>query len=276
MKLFKKTEQVVAEPKQTLQQQIQEIHETFFTEVQRLEQQAKVKEDETPEDPKLLEKAERLRKLGFDTTKESRKAQEEEARLMNVRSRNFNKEKMIEAIRYFQIKYPQYKFITEESVKKICKKYGLIYGPVGKYKGDVPEKNLRQIEEFNIHPEDKVWVRYLRDTSVMGRGPVSIGIADYEDVKRWEEEQKISDLPPAVIRMRNDEYYEEDPLEIAAPKDDFDTQDMEIEDYKLTQKSIPDPVVLQPVQHRLEKYYLIVTAWGDEASDPYVVNEKNN
>jgi hypothetical protein len=182
---------------------------------------------------------------------------------------------MIEAIQYFQIKYPQYKFITEESVKKICKKYGLVYGPVGRYRGEVPEKNLRQIEEFVVHPEDKAWERYIRDTSVLGRGPISMGLSDYEDVKRKEEE-KINDIPTALLLMRSAEYYEEAPLEIAAPKSDFDTNGMEIEDYQLTKKHIPDPVVLQPVQYKREKYYLIVTAWGDEASDPYVVNEKNN
>lgn len=37
-------------------------------------------------------------------------------------------------------------------------------------------------------------------------------------------------------------------------------------------KEIPDPVVLYPVREG----YLIVTAWGDEASDPDVVNEVNN
>ena len=45
-----------------------------------------------------------------------------------------------------------------------------------------------------------------------------------------------------------------------------------VEGYKLEKKHIPDPVVLQPVKGG----YLILTAWGDEASDPLVVNEINN
>jgi len=45
------------------------------------------------------------------------------------------------------------------------------------------------------------------------------------------------------------------------------------EGYKLERKiEIPDPVVLQPVKGG----YLILTAWGDEASDPLVMNEINN
>ena len=51
---------------------------------------------------------------------------------------------------------------------------------------------------------------------------------------------------------------------------------MELKDFKLSKIEIPDPVVLQPVNFKGEKYYLIVTAWGDEASDELVVNETLN
>jgi hypothetical protein len=36
---------------------------------------------------------------------------------------------------------------------------------------------------------------------------------------------------------------------------------------------VPDPIVLWPIE---DNFYLIVTAWGDEASDPLVVNHKMN
>ncbi len=35
---------------------------------------------------------------------------------------------------------------------------------------------------------------------------------------------------------------------------------------------VPDPVILQPVKGG----YLIVTAWGDEASDPDIINPIHN
>jgi len=44
----------------------------------------------------------------------------------------------------------------------------------------------------------------------------------------------------------------------------------------ITKIQIPDPVVLCPVMYGSEKYYLIVTAWGKEASDKAVVNQKMN
>lgn len=65
-----------------------------------------------------------------------------------------------------------------------------------------------------------------------------------------------------------------DSLTICAPVKDMDMTGMEItQGYKMTKKvEIPDPVVLQEVYGG----YLIVTAWGDEASDPIVVNPINN
>jgi hypothetical protein len=46
----------------------------------------------------------------------------------------------------------------------------------------------------------------------------------------------------------------------------------QLQDYKIIKQAIPDPVVLKAVKDG----YLILAAWGDEASDPIVVNEINN
>jgi hypothetical protein len=66
---------------------------------------------------------------------------------------------------------------------------------------------------------------------------------------------------------------------IAAPLKDFDTNGMEVEKFKLIEKKVipvPDPVVMQPVLYNNIEYYLIVTAWGEEASDVDVVNQIMN
>ena len=54
---------------------------------------------------------------------------------------------------------------------------------------------------------------------------------------------------------------------------------MEVQNFKLTEKKVipvPDPVVMQPVLFNDIEYYLIVTAWGEEASDVEVVNQIMN
>ena len=39
---------------------------------------------------------------------------------------------------------------------------------------------------------------------------------------------------------------------------------------------VEDPVIFYPVSHKGIKGGLIITAWGDEAHDPLVLNEKKN
>ncbi|MBK8366268.1 MAG: hypothetical protein IPL10_02335 [Bacteroidetes bacterium] len=67
----------------------------------------------------------------------------------------------------------------------------------------------------------------------------------------------------------NGEWYHLPKLE---PIKMFDTKLIEGGSMPDPNKVIPDPVVLQPVHYG----FLIVTAWGDEASDDIVVNPKNN
>lgn len=67
--------------------------------------------------------------------------------------------------------------------------------------------------------------------------------------------------------------FKKEKLQICAPIKYMDIKGLELtEGYKLEKKFIPDPVVLQPVKGG----YLILTAWGDEASDPLVVNQNFN
>jgi hypothetical protein len=51
----------------------------------------------------------------------------------------------------YQINYPTLKFLRIEQLEHICNKYGLIYAPVNHFIGDIPEKNLIEIENAPIH-----------------------------------------------------------------------------------------------------------------------------
>lgn len=241
---------------------VAEIHETFFTEVDRLLEQANNLESTKSDKTDLIKKAERLRNLGFANAKTVSSVKSEERRIEEAIEVNEQKKVLNDAILYFSVKYPLYKFITAESVKKICQKYGLIFGPVRNYIGEVPEKNLALIESFSIKVEDKGYDA-ARDYS-----------DSYEFVshKRYKQYTKAS---------YDDEVFsecEEASLEIAAPLKDFNTDNMNLVGFELKRiREVLDPVVLQPVHYGNGlKGYLIVTAWGDEASDPDVVNEKMN
>lgn len=262
---------------------IEEIHDTFYTEVDRLLADAKIMNSiETDRQP-LLDKYDRLKKLGFSHCREAQEAQKEINRLEELKRENISKEVLVGAINYFSQKYPQYKFITEESVKKICKKYNLVYGPVNKYIGEIPTKNLEDMEKFSVKEEDKA---YLVNT-ISRWGTNQDEFINHKEYLEKTKPEKKSYYPGfrslGSIYMEYEfmstnfhRTYKEAPLEIAAPIKDFKMEGMEIKDFKISKIEIPDPVVLQPVMYNNVKYYLIVTAWGEEGSDELVVNQKMN
>lgn len=268
--LFKKAantiEEVTAQTKQkkTQNEIIAEIHETFFTEVERILAEANIKLSTDTQLQNLIDKSHRLSVLGFTSSKEYIDGQKEIERLQEIKNVNAQKQKLIEAVNYFSVKYPNYKFITEDSVKKICKKYGLIYGDVSFYKGEIPDENLKHMEDFKIDECDAGF-RFKKTRFIM-RDVITVDC----DIK-------------TLNRVSND-HYNYDNIEsitklfIAAPKSDFALDNMELNDFQLSVKAIeiPDPIVLQPVMFKDKMHFLIVTAWGLEASDELVVNHKMN
>jgi len=238
---------------------IDQIHDEFYTEVDKLLEFAKVLKPLDTVKQEVIDKAKRLEKLGFINTKNSDLAREESKRLQELQVENSKKQELKEAILYFSNKYPLYKFITEDSVRKICEKYNLTYGEVGLYRGDVPDKNLKEIENFKVDKED-LFYRY----SDNHRGTHKTNYC-YEEIKL-----KLDDKWDNIT----DRY--KLPLEIAAPLKDFNSSGMEVKNFKLSKIEIPDPIVLQPVLYKRTKHYLIVTAWGQEAIDPLVLNPKFN
>lgn len=241
---------------------IQEIHTSFETEVDYLLEFSKEVSPAVTDKQHLIDKHKRLSKLGFTHTSEGSKAKEELQRLSEVERDNKEKEKLHKAINYFSFAYPQYKFITEDSVNKICKKYGLVFGDVSYYIGDVPEKNLEQIERFKIKEKDECWES--RESFMSGEEKI------FYCSKKECEARDLS----YMYEFYKDYFLssEKSKLKIVASVKDFDTSRMEIKGYEL--KQIPDPIVLQPVIYENERYFLVVTAWGLETQD--VVNEKLN
>lgn len=251
---------------------IEEIHETFFTEVDRLLEEAKISHSLESEMQDLLDKHERLKALGFSNANGAKDVQNEKMRLVKLQQENEAKVSLIKAINYFSTKYPAYKFITEKSVKRICEKYGLIYGTVDKYIGNVPDINLKHIENFKINVKD---VAFTRETEMNRWGGRGIRKEYSFDFLSYDLYMKHTDL--RFFRLPGQTYYKS-PLEIAAPIKDFNLDKHEVKNFKIVKKKvqIPDPIVLQPVFYEGQKHYLIVTAWGLEASDEEVINPRHN
>jgi len=196
--------------------------------------------------PKINEsKINRLSKFGFNQVKEV------EIGKNIIKASEISKEQ-IDLITYYKREYPFNKFITEQQVKAICQKYSLVFGGVNRFKGFVPEKNLKEIENFKLKESEFSYYR----RNIYSDSLYITTKQNYMSYKK--------DYPSEWIMKEID-------LSICAPIKDMDTSNMYITDgYKL--QHIPDPVVLQKVKGG----FLVVTKWGIEAEDPILLNEINN
>lgn len=169
----------------------------------------------------------------------------------------------VQTIEYYRENYPFNKFITEEQVEIICKKYNLICGDVSRFKGFVPEKNLKEIENFKLNNQDKE-IFYEYQYGSFNYSDVEKLMVTYNHPKSYFITE--DNLTSGKCRIVNKE------LQICAPVKDMDISGMDLnKGYKL-EKHIPDPVVL----HHVKGGYLVLTKWGAEASDPILLNEIDN
>lgn len=244
---------------------------------------------------KDINKVKRLESLGFTKTSQVVEIQP------LMQKAELSKEQ-VELLNYYKREYPLNKFITEEQVRAICYKYNLVCGDVNRFKGFVPEKNLKEIESFKVKDNEKS----LTFIEVFTYNGTYVGLFCGKDLEiRYragyyhiysKSEKNFYDYSfqqNSKILSEKGEFYGIDHknlfglkdkgsfnikiqnknLQICAPVKDMDISGLElVEGYKLKEIHIPDPVVLQPVKGG----YLILTKWGDEASDPILQNEINN
>jgi hypothetical protein len=186
---------------------------------------------------------EEMNRLGF--------ANAEEVKIFTEYKEKMQKQADIsEAIEYYKNTYPFNKFINEESVNVICKKYGLVLSNVDNYIAEIPLKNQKEIISFRVKEKD---IRFPYEVSRGLRMPIMRMRNSYLDnALEKAKESKVCGTHLLII----------------APKHKFKKG--------LVQEGnvlkIDDPIVLQPV--RLG--YLICSSWGLEAGDELVVNSINN
>ena len=173
----------------------------------------------------------------------------------------------------YAVKYPKWKFITHKEIESICEKYNLVCAPIDRYRGDVPDKNIMDIEAFLLDMGDKIIHKGVithnnnsapksvsNPFNAWGRKqPRTISITEIYD--KWEE---LGGTKTELEIVKTEDFTAKNCLHICAPKTDMDLTGL-VQDKN--QFHVPDPVVLCKVPHGA----LVVTAWGAEAMD--VVNE---
>lgn len=260
---------------------IAEIHETFYNAGDKLLAEAMqlIDSKSLPSQSKVN----RLSSIGFTNSIEVK-------RWDNLK---LTKE-VADLVTYYKDKYPLNKFITEGQVSKICAKYNLKCAPIERYKGFVPDSKLKQIESFKLKEVDSEVIGMIftsawntganGDFTMRGRGARHIHKVLGLDI--------IPINHPSVTMIGNKPYidnfsssgcayvekYEKidkTKMLICAPAKDMDLKGLSKIGAifsQITTVHVPDPVVLQPVKGG----YLILAAWGEEASDEIVVNPIEN
>lgn len=255
---------------------VKEIHNHFYTAADKL-----ILENDTNKqksESKEIKKGKSLADLGFKKAQQVKEAVE-------VSEKVKLSEEGIKKLNEYKIKYPGYKFITEPQVEEICKKYGLVLGDVGKYTGFVPDKNRKEILNFPGLKKEHIF-----DCEIVSNRGQIVGYVKKKEILNNYVKNRVEEGSDAFVELSSGptvvggerkwgqfskiRLTESKGLMICAPLKDMDMEGMVIEEgYKMKKvKKLIDPVVLQ----RVPEGYLILTAWGPEASDPNVVNEMYN
>jgi len=253
---------------------IQEIHDSFDNAQDELLKQA-LSIIELHE-PLLSQKAERLQKLGFASSKTVLKNNTEKKTL--ITSQND-----ADLVNYYKTSYPFLKFLKEDQLDSICKKYNLVYAPVSKYKEDVPEKNVLEIENAQILKfVDRAINRYF----VIVTKPWSGLPSDLKDIvtKGFYVDSNIVKTDRFILQyakthggytgdyddyvFKEAEIIEENlnELFIAAPAYQFDLEGLKnkaLGFFSTTITVVKDPIVFRYVKGGIQ----VLTKWGLEASD---------
>lgn len=249
---------------------VKSIHEDFDTASERAVQEAR----------SIVDKSNRLNShtelrdlslLGFKNVKQVadwQKAEVDKARALET----------MRLVEKYSAENPNYKFITVEQVQAICEKYGLLCVPADRFKGGIPEKNMKEITEFyKTNPK----VYYEKDRRTLS-GHASF---DFSNTNNFYDEQQVNEIRRSVdrdySRYRNFYPFPTDlgysftkvPTFVCATAQDIIVQNNDkVHGKVFMTQFIEDPIVL----HFVKEGFIIVSKWGPEGNDPSLINEKMN
>ena len=260
---------------------IQEIHDSFDNAQDELLKQATSIIEQYK--PNLSNKAERLEKLGFVNS---------ETVVKNIDRKEvlISSKKDADLVNYYKTSYPFLKFLKEEQLNAICKKYNLIYAPVGRYKEDVPEKNVTEIENAQpLKTEDFRKEQYFIKVTDFGRWNVPKDLKKIlskgfiSDESFYKSDSKIIDAAKKYGGYDGNfsgycfskcliEKTDYNGLFIAAPKSHFDLDGLKNKTlgfFNFSITEVKDPIVFRYVKEGIQ----VLSKWGLEANDEMLQQE---
>lgn len=268
---------------------VKEIHAQFDTAEDRL--LAEAQSIINTGDKVNRQKALRLAAIGFSRAKPVRDAEGLTVKVGEA-------QQIRDDIQWCRDNYPLYRYISELELQNVCKKYGLQYSNSFKYLGDIPEKNLCEIEAFKPKKEQANYPSADRTVQWLSGNRRSRQNGHDRSMELYrqhlqEHVQYTRSLQPVYASVTptgwavdmnalSQEYANSGAMYfysqaqastfmIAAPPQDFEVNTM-IGDHMQGAKLVHDPIVLYPVR----RGFLIISKWGLEASDEAVINEQHN
>lgn len=294
--LFKKKTET-----QDIDSQIQES--VYSAQDLLLEEAQKVLNEPTPEITEFtkqeIDRLEKLRELGFTSTKQTQKLDQLKAEKLRVQREKKEKEDLSRRIEYYSFHYPQHKFIDDKTVNNICEKYGLVLAEASDLIDDIPEENQEEIVNFKIKKKDARAIARHVFSNINGQVTTEercqIPFEPKEDehenpdkhfIKMHERRRAEmmaglsglggrgvlhSDFSRETLEADKDDLISGQSLQIIAPQSKINMEGKEVRGNKVF-RQVKDPIVLQPVAEG----FLIVTSWGFEANDDQVKNPNKN
>ena len=161
----------------------------------------------------VIEKIKEGEKEDFDKIKKLKdKGFPQCGNVTNVRELNERRQQLSEMtkiVEFWSVNYPQYKFVTDEQVKNICKKYGLVNVVSHRFKGEIPMKNVDEILNFEIKTIHKSFITMSSDMLNLTQVPDS-SIISYDtlvqDSVEFEADcqQRIDGIDSAIKIQKNE------------------------------------------------------------------------
>ena len=204
-------------------------------------------------DSELIEKKEKLEKIGVSN---NHPIIQKYVSLRRQQYRIDEKIKLQKYVEYYNKKYPFLKVIDYDSVMKICDKYKLVLNNMDNFFGDIPDKNINEILQNYKLVSDEDRFKFQLNSS-------------------WGTNFAFRQIMIVANNNLFDKYINEDEsYYVYMPEG--------IEKFII---SVKDPIALLPIKADESDYhysnscpdlFLILSAWGEEANDELVVNEKLN
>lgn len=275
---------VVETPETKRKRLVQEIHEAFNTAGVEAIGRAQGKIQKVPvlsEDTEVF--VEKVIEAGFGNSKSLKGYRDFKSKISGIKSENKHAAQIIQDIQMYQQRYPLYKVITEQDYQDLCRKYNLYSGSTRIYTGEIPTKNMKDVVNFKLAKEDDGFIFTAMRTP---RGSSRWGNSAYPILEFFHTRKETEDRVNYVKQnyyLTNEEIVPAGKyLYIAAPKEDFDLNGQKVQGREISaaENIVPDPIVTYKLNHGSDNISLscrlIVTAWGEEAADPLILNVIHN